>query len=120
MAEAKAKQCLDQCVPWVFTPAEIRKVKGGEAGLRAEDVVQQGRQSQGSWPSEEVAHGSDLDTTIVGVTEGLSFPVLLILLPSQGNSGHILNNFPASTTLSVPKESRQWLDAGQDWSSAGL
>lgn len=55
MGGAKANQCLDQCVSWVFIPAEIRKVKGGEAGLRAEDIVQQGGQSQGSWPSGEVA-----------------------------------------------------------------
>lgn len=89
MGGAKPLQCLDQCVPWVFTPAEIRKVKGGGAGLRAEDIVQQRRQSQGSWPSEEAAHYSDLDTTLVGVPKGLSFPVLLILLPSQENGGHI-------------------------------
>jgi hypothetical protein len=33
-------------VPWVFTPAEIRKVKGGESGLRVKDTVQRAERRQ--------------------------------------------------------------------------
>lgn len=97
MGGANPMQCLDQCVPWVFTPAEIRKVKGGDTGLRAEDIVQQRGQSQGSWPSEEAAHYSDLDTSISSVTFQ---PALCSLCPGRAGRGWTLGRTGAQLGFS--------------------
>lgn len=118
----QSKLGLDGRVPWVFTPAEIRKVKGGEPWLRAQDTEQQGGQRGGSWPSGETA--VEVVFTVIwtrcGNAKGIFLPSLLLLLLFREISRPVLHNVPtSSTTLSVAKERSQWLGPGQGWSPAG-